>query len=52
MQRLIQAGAIPVTWEAAMAELGRLNKGGYDMREFVAIMNEPLPKSLPGPRYA
>ncbi len=49
MQRLIQAGAIPVTWEAVMAELGRLNKDGYDMGQFVGIMNENLPKSLPGP---
>jgi len=24
MQRVIQAGAVPVTWEAVMAELGRL----------------------------
>ena len=43
MQRLIQAGAVPITWEAAMAELGR-NKG-YDIQEFVGIMNDHLPKS-------
>ena len=49
MERLIQAGAVPVTWEAVMAELGRL-KGDYDMSGFVAIMNEHLPKSFPGPR--
>ncbi|MEM9517555.1 MAG: isochorismatase family protein [Actinomycetota bacterium] len=47
MQRLIQAGAVPVTWEAVMAELGRLNKDGYDMADFVAIMNEHLPASVP-----
>lgn len=45
MQRLVQAGAIPVTWEAVMAELGRL--GSYDISEFVEIMNEHLPKSVP-----
>lgn len=50
MQRLIQAGAVPVTWEAAMAELGRYKN--YDMGAFVDIMNTHLPKSLPGPRYA
>jgi len=48
MERLIQAGAVPVTWEAVMAELGRL-KGGYDMAQFIQIMNEHLPKSIPGP---
>ncbi len=48
MERLVQAGVVPVTWEAAMAELGRL--GGYDMPTFISIMNEHLPKSLPGPR--
>lgn len=47
MQRLIQAGAIPVTWEAVMAELGRLNKDGYDMRTFIEIMNEHVPASVP-----
>ncbi len=47
MQRLVQAGAVPVTWEAVMAELGRLNKDGYDMRQFVAIMESHLPQSIP-----
>lgn len=45
MQRLIQAGAVPVTWEAVMAELGRL--ASYDVSGFVEIMNEHLPKSVP-----
>ncbi len=45
MQRMIQAGAVPVTWEAVMAELGRL--GSYDLSGFVNIMNEHLPKSVP-----
>lgn len=45
MERLIQAGAIPVTWEAVMAELGRL--GSYDVNGFVEIMNEHLPRSVP-----
>lgn len=45
MQRLMQAGAVPVTWEAVMAELGRL--GSYDISGFVDIMNEHLPKSVP-----
>lgn len=45
MQRLIQAGAVPVTWEAVMAELGRI--GSYDVRGFVEIMNEHLPGSVP-----
>jgi nicotinamidase-related amidase len=45
MQRLIQAGAVPVTWEAVMAELGRL--ASYDISGFVDIMNEHLPKSVP-----
>ncbi len=45
MQRLIQAGAVPVTWEAVMAELGRL--GSYDISGFLDIMNEHLPKSVP-----
>ncbi len=44
MQRMVQAGVVPVTWEAVMAELGRL--GAYDVTEFVDIMNEHLPKSL------
>lgn len=47
MQRLIQAGAVPVTWEAVMAELGRL--GSYDVSGFVDIMTEHLPKSVPTP---
>ncbi len=45
MQRMVQAGAVPVTWEAVMAELGRL--GSYDVAEFVQIMNEHLPPSVP-----
>ena len=45
MQRMVQAGAVPVTWEAVMAELGRL--GSYDMGEFVDIMMEHLPPSVP-----
>ncbi len=48
MQRLIQAGAVPVTWEAVMAELGRL--GSYDVSGFVEIMNEHLPQSVPSVR--
>ncbi len=44
MQRVIQAGAVPVTWEAVMAELGRLYEGDYIM-DFVQIMEEHLPKS-------
>ena len=44
MQRVIQAGAVPVTWEAVMAELGRLFKGNY-VGSFVEIMQEHLPKS-------
>lgn len=47
MQRLIQAGAIPVTWEAVMSELGRLNKDGYDMGTFVEILEKHLPASIP-----
>ena len=47
MQRLIQAGAVPVTWEAVMAELGRLNKDRYDMGQFINIMTEHLPASVP-----
>ena len=47
MQRLVQAGAIPVTWEAVMSELGRLNKDGYDMTQFIKIMEEHLPASVP-----
>jgi nicotinamidase-related amidase len=45
MQRLIQAGAVPVTWEAVMAELGRL--ASYDISGFVDIMTEHLPRSVP-----
>ncbi len=45
MQRMIQAGAVPVTWEAVMAELGRLAKGDY-VGTFVEIMQEHLPKSV------
>ncbi len=44
MQRMIQAGAVPVTWEAVMSELGRLFKGDY-IETFVGIMEEHLPKS-------
>lgn len=47
MQRLIQAGVVPLTWEAAMAELGRGK--GYDLKQFIEVMQEHLPKSLPGP---
>ncbi len=45
MQRMIQAGAVPITWEAVMAELGRLAKGDY-VGTFVEIMQEHLPKSV------
>ena len=44
MQRMVQAGAAPVTWEAVMAELARLYKGNFVGR-FVQIMNEHLPGS-------
>ena len=44
MQRIIQAGAVPVTWEAVMAEMGRLHKGDF-VQGFIEIMNEHLPKS-------
>ena len=44
MQRMIQAGAAPVTWEAVMAEVARLHKGDY-VGTFLEIMNEHLPKS-------
>jgi len=44
MERVIQAGAVPVTWEAVMAELGRLYKGDY-IGSFVGIMSEHLPNS-------
>ncbi len=46
MQRIIQAGAVPVTWEATMAELGRLNMANYDMNRFIELMNVHLPKSV------
>jgi nicotinamidase-related amidase len=45
MQRMVQAGVIPVTWEAVMAELGR--HASYDMTEFIDIMREHLPPSVP-----
>ena len=45
MQRVMQAGATPVTWEAVMAEMGRLHKGDYIGR-FIEIMNEHLPRSV------
>ena len=44
MQRMIQAGAVPVTWEAVMSEMARLHKGDY-VKTFVEIMKEHLPKS-------
>ena len=44
MQRMIQAGAVPVTWEAVMSELGRLATGNY-VETFVQIMEQHLPKS-------
>ena len=44
MQRMVQAGAVPVTWEAVMAELARLYEGDF-VTNFVQIMNEHLPKS-------
>ena len=44
MQRMIQAGAAPVTWEAVMSELARLYKGDY-VGSFVEIMQQHLPKS-------
>ena len=50
MQRLIQAGAVPVTWEAVMAELGRI--GSYDIGGFIEIMNEHLPRSVPSDALA
>ena len=45
MQRMVQAGAVPVTWEAVMAELARLYEGDFVMN-FVQVMNEHLPKSM------
>ena len=44
MQRVVQAGAVPVTWEAVMAELARLHKGDF-VGGFVQIMQDHLPKS-------
>lgn len=46
MQRIIQAGAIPVTWEAVTAELGRLNMADYDINGFLELLNVYLPKSV------
>lgn len=46
MQRMIQAGAVPVTWEAVMAELGRLTVG-YDKGQFVNLLETHLPASVP-----
>jgi nicotinamidase-related amidase len=46
MQRIIQAGAVPVTWEAVMAELARLNMADYDMNGFIELMNVHLPRSV------
>ena len=46
MQRIIQAGAVPVTWEAVMAELGRLNMADYDMNGFIELMQVHLPRSV------
>ena len=45
MQRLVQAGATPVTWEAVMAELARLYQGDF-IGSFVQVMEEHLPKSI------
>lgn len=45
MERVIQAGAVPVTWEAVMSELGRLYKGDY-IGSFVGIMSEHLSNSV------
>ena len=44
MQQVIQAGTVPVTWEAVMAELGRLYKGEY-VNSFIEIMQKHLLKS-------
>ena len=44
MQRMVQAGVVPVTWEAVMAELARLYEGDF-ITNFVQIMNEHLPNS-------
>ncbi|RUA28905.1 MAG: hypothetical protein DSY78_13990 [Chloroflexi bacterium] len=45
MERVIQAGAVPVTWEAVMAELGQLYKGDY-IGSFFGIMSEHLSNSV------
>ena len=45
MQPVVQAGAVPVTWEAVMAELARLHKGDF-IQNLVQIMQEHLPKSV------
>ena len=45
MERIVQAGAAPVTWEAVMAELARLYQGDY-VGNFVEIMQNHLPKSV------
>lgn len=50
MQRLVQAGAVPVTWEAVLAELGRFQ--GYDFAAFLDVMTQHLPASRPGPLRA
>ena len=44
MQRMVQAGVVPITWEAVMAELGRLYEGDY-INTFVQIMSDHLPAS-------
>ncbi len=44
MERVVQAGAAPDTWEAVMAELARLYQGDY-VGNFVEIMQDHLPKS-------
>ena len=44
-ERIVQAGAAPVTWEAVMAELARLYQGDY-VGNFVEIMQNHLPKSV------
>lgn len=45
MQRLVQAGATPVTWEAVMSELARLYQGDF-IGSFVQVMQEHLPRSV------
>ena len=44
MERIVQAGGAPVTWEAVMAELARLYQGDY-VGNFVEIMQNHLPNS-------